>query len=88
MSVDLEALRASAIAVGEEPLRLWDAYLNRHVMIPADQLLALIAVLDNVRDLVMNTDGYWLTGDDFDGLAGCIQEVVVPLYPNITDGPE
>lgn len=33
--------------------------------------------LDAVRALVQDTDGNWLRGDDFGGLAGAIQEVVV-----------
>lgn len=40
------------------------------------QRLELAAAIEQVRSLVMNTDGDYLHGSDFDGLAGEIQAVV------------
>jgi hypothetical protein len=44
-----------------------------------EQLAAAEAVIERVRDLVMNTDGEYLDGSSFDGLAGEIQAAI--LHP-------
>lgn len=58
-----------AVAVAETPS---DAAL----IVAAPEL---VAALLRVRALVMDTDGGWLSGEDFDGLAGAIQEAIAPV---------
>ena len=46
--------------------------------VATERTVALAAVIEQARALVMNTDGDYLDGEDFQGLAGGIQAVIVP----------
>jgi hypothetical protein len=59
-------------------------------LVPEGEPSGLLEAIEAVRALVMNTDGDYLAGEDFDGLAGCIQQALAEhgLLPDAIEKAE
>lgn len=64
------------LAAHDAEIRAERDSLARLHEVATERTVQLAAVIEKVRALVMNTDGDYLDGEDFNGLAGEIQAVV------------